>query len=251
MREDSQRTAPPGRARAGNQEGTTASRATGGPIAPLCLLRENSRSKRTRPQTADFASQPIANLCAGGYLPVVTADWQHRSPGVSPARGERRRCLQRQHSIAERRDLLIRGEPVSRVGDPACGEAHEPLRELRCWPWSNVVVQEDWCRGCSAGDVFPSGDGVGVASPLSKLCSISDHSVSDSSFLFGKPSGPCRARSMTWCDSAIVPRLARTRSRASPPREESGANGVRNRVLGMGEDEDAKPVVRSADKRSR
>ena len=53
---------------------------------------------------------------------------------------------------------------------------------------------------------------------------------------------------MNWCDSAIVPRLARTWSRVSPPREESVASGVRNSAPGEGED--AEPLVRSADKRS-
>ncbi len=54
---------------------------------------------------------------------------------------------------------------------------------------------------------------------------------------------------MIWCESAIVPRLARTWSRVSPPREESVASGVRKRAVG--EDEDAEAVVRSADKGSR
>ena len=53
---------------------------------------------------------------------------------------------------------------------------------------------------------------------------------------------------MIWCESAIVPRRARTCSRLSPPHCESEASGVRN--LTMGEDEDAKPVVGSADKGS-
>lgn len=56
---------------------------------------------------------------------------------------------------------------------------------------------------------------------------------------------------MIWCDSAIVPRLAFTWSRVSPPREESDANGVRNSALAGGEDEDAEPVVRSAESGSR
>ncbi|MFC5272894.1 hypothetical protein [Brachybacterium sacelli] len=45
-----------------------------------------------------------------------------------------------------------------------------------------------------------------------------------------------------------MPRLAFTRSRVSPPRDESEASGVRKNVLG--EDEDAEAVVRSADKGS-
>lgn len=51
---------------------------------------------------------------------------------------------------------------------------------------------------------------------------------------------------MIWCDSAIVPRLARTWSRVSPPRDESVASGVRNSAPGEGEDAEA--LVRSADK---
>lgn len=54
---------------------------------------------------------------------------------------------------------------------------------------------------------------------------------------------------MIWCESAIVPRLARTWSRGSPPREESVASGVRNSAPGEGEDAEA--LVRSADKGSR
>lgn len=54
---------------------------------------------------------------------------------------------------------------------------------------------------------------------------------------------------MIWCDSAIVPRLARTWSRVSPPRDESVASGVRNSAPGEGEDAEA--LVRSADKGSR
>jgi len=52
---------------------------------------------------------------------------------------------------------------------------------------------------------------------------------------------------MIWCDSAIVPRRARTWSSVSPPREESVASGVRNSAPGEGEDAEA--LVRSADKR--
>ena len=54
---------------------------------------------------------------------------------------------------------------------------------------------------------------------------------------------------MIWWDRAMVPRRARTWSRVSPPREESVASGVRKRAVA--EDEDAEPVVRSADKGSR
>ena len=54
---------------------------------------------------------------------------------------------------------------------------------------------------------------------------------------------------MIWCESAIVPRLARTWSRVSPPRDESVASGARKRALG--EDEDAEALVRSAGKGSR
>ena len=54
---------------------------------------------------------------------------------------------------------------------------------------------------------------------------------------------------MIWCESAIVPRLARTLSSVSPPRDESVASGVRNSAPGEGEDTEA--LVRSADKGSR
>lgn len=96
-----------------------------------------------------------------------------------------------------------------------------------------------------SGDVFPPGDGVGVASPALNSPSINDHSVSDSALLLGEPAGPWSAKSMIWCDSAIVPRRARTWSSVSPPRDESVASGVRNSA--PGEDEDAEALVRSAD----
>ena len=51
---------------------------------------------------------------------------------------------------------------------------------------------------------------------------------------------------MIWCESAIVPRLARTLSSVSPPRDESVASGVRNSAPGEGEDAEA--LVWSADK---
>lgn len=53
---------------------------------------------------------------------------------------------------------------------------------------------------------------------------------------------------MIWWLSAIVPWRALTCSRLSPPREGSVASGVRNRAVGTGNDEDAKPVMRCADK---
>lgn len=77
------------------------------------------------------------------------------------------------------------------------------------------------------------------------MSSIRDHSVSDALFLLGQPVGPLSARSMIWCESAIVPRLARTCSSDSPPRVESVASGVLNSAAGK--NEDAKPGVRSAD----
>ena len=72
-----------------------------------------------------------------------------------------------------------------------------------------------------------------------KMPSIMDHNVSDSSLLPGEPVDPLRARSMIWCESAIVPRLALTWSSVSPPLAESEASGVRNSAVG--EDEDAEP----------
>jgi hypothetical protein len=62
----------------------------------------------------------------------------------------------------------------------------------------------------TSGDVLPPGDGIGVASPTLNSPSIRDHSVSDSPLLLGEPAGPWSTKSMIWCDSAIVPRRART-----------------------------------------
>lgn len=61
-----------------------------------------------------------------------------------------------------------------------------------------VFVQYRGCGGGASGDVFPSGDGVGVSPPATKMSSTRANSVSDSFDLFGEPAGPCRARSMTW-----------------------------------------------------
>lgn len=152
-----------------------------------------------------------------------------------------------QYSVTKRSNLLVHCQEMSRVGDPAGGEAHEPFNELRGRTWCCSHAQEGWCRGWSAGDVLPSGDGVGIASPAVKMLSISDHSVSEAVFLLGEPCGPLRARSMIWCDSAIVPLRACTCSSVSPPRVESVASGVRNSALAVGEDEDAEPGVGSSD----
>ena len=152
--------------------------------------------------------------------------------------------------MAERGDLLVLRQFVA-IRDPPSRQAHEPFNECRCWAGAVgvVIVQEGWRWRGASGDVFPSGDSVGVASPALNSPSIRDHSVSDSALLLGEPLGPWSARSMIWCDSAIVPRRARTWSRVSPPRDESVASGVRNSAPGEGEDAEA--LVRSADKGSR
>ena len=140
---------------------------------------------------------------------------------------------------------------MSWIGEPGGRESHEPLHELRCWTRAILVPQEcgRWCD--SSGDVLPTSHGVGIASPAVKMSSVSDHNVAESLCLLSEPSGPWSARSMIWCESAIVPRLAFTLSRVSPPRSESDASGVRNSVLTLGQEEDAEPGVRSADKGSR
>ena len=119
--------------------------------------------------------------------------------------------LKRQYAVAEGGDLLVLRQ-VARLGvsDPSLWEPHEPFDERRCWARSVGVVQECWGRCCPSCDVFPAADDVGVASPALNSPSISDHSVSDSRLLVGEPCGPWSAKSMIWCDSAIVPRLART-----------------------------------------
>lgn len=87
-----------------------------------------------------------------------------------------------------------------------------------------------WRWRGSPGDPLPAGDGVGVASPALNSRSIRDRRVSDSALLLGEPAGPWRAKSMIWWDSAMVPRLARTWSRGSPPREESVCRGAEQRA---------------------
>ena len=154
--------------------------------------------------------------------------------------------LKRQDAVAERRDLLVLPQLVS-VGDPSGRQAHEPFDERWCWAGSVGVVQERRGGRGASGDVFPAGDGVGVASPALNSPSIRDHSVSDSALLVGEPAGPWSAKSMIWCESAIVPRLALTWSSVSPPRVESVASGVLNSALAAGKDEDAEPGVGSAD----
>ena len=96
-----------------------------------------------------------------------------------------------------------------------------------------------------SGHVLPSRNGRCIFSPLSNICSTSVHNVSDSAGLIGEPSGPWSAKSMIWCESGIVPRLAFTRSKVSLPREESEASGVR-KSLPVGKDEDAEAVMGSA-----
>ena len=105
---------------------------------------------------------------------------------------------------------MVLGLSTIGIGDPTWRQAHQPLHEgwRRTWPAALGQKRRGW--SWLSDDVFPSGDGVGVASPAAKMSSIRDHKVSEALFLLGEPSGPWRARSMIWCESAIVPRLART-----------------------------------------
>ena len=118
-------------------------------------------------------------------------------------RRESKSRLQRLYAVAQRGDLLVLRQLVA-VGHPSSRKAHEPFDEFRCWAGAAGVVQEGWRWWGSSGDVFPSGDGLGVASPALNSPSIRDHRVSDSALLFGEPSGPWSAKSMIWCDSAIL-----------------------------------------------
>jgi hypothetical protein len=127
-----------------------------------------------------------------------------RDPGQSPVvrsaaqdRSERNARLERQYPIAECRDLLVLRQLVA-VGDPPSRQAHQPLHERRCRAWDVGVVHEHWRWRGTSGDVFPAGDGVGVASPALNSPSIRVHSVSDSALLLGEPAGPCSANSMIW-----------------------------------------------------
>ena len=109
---------------------------------------------------------------------------------------ERRHRLSRHDSVPEGGELLVLAKAVRGISDPAWFETHEPLNELRRGPWPLPVFQECWGGGVPPGDVFPSGDSSGVASPAAKMSSIRDHSVSDPLLCCGEPCGPCRARSM-------------------------------------------------------
>ena len=114
----------------------------------------------------------------------------HRSLALPTCDVKRKCCLQRDDAVAERGDPLILRQPVVGVGDPAVGEAHEPFHELGCWSRPCGFVQKCGGWGFSSGDVFPSGDRSGVASPAVKMPSIRLHRVSDSVFLLGEPCGP-------------------------------------------------------------
>ena len=105
--------------------------------------------------------------------------------------------MKRENAVAESGELLVVGEAMISVGDPTGFEAHQPICEFRCGPRPLCLTQQRWCGGGPSGDVFPSGDGWGVASPAVKMSSTSNHSLSDSVFCLGEPAGPCRARSMT------------------------------------------------------
>lgn len=103
------------------------------------------------------------------------------------------RGLKRNDPVAEGGDLLVLRQSVVGVSDPSGREPHDPFHELGCWSWPFAFVQEvqecgGWCF--PSGDVFPSGDGSGVASPAVKMPSIRCHSVSGSACLLGEPSGP-------------------------------------------------------------
>ena len=105
---------------------------------------------------------------------------------------------------------MVLGLSTIGIGDPTWRQAHQPLYELGCGPWPNTIVQEGRGGSFSTCDVLPSSYSFGVLSPAVKMPSIRFHSVSDSALHFGEPCGPFKARSITWCESAIVPRRART-----------------------------------------
>ena len=90
-----------------------------------------------------------------------------------------RRGLKRNDTVAKHSDLLVLRQSMIGVSDPASGESHEPFHELGCWSWALGFVQERGRWGFSFGDVLPSGDGSGVASPAEKMPSIRLHRVSD------------------------------------------------------------------------
>lgn len=78
------------------------------------------------------------------------------------------------YAIAQRCDLLIARKCMTRIGDSARGETHQPLNELRGRRRPPCLVQERWRRGGPSGDVFPSCDGMGVAPPAVKMSLIRD-----------------------------------------------------------------------------
>ena len=118
------------------------------------------------------------------------------APGRSLHLGESEHRLEREDSVAESGAHLVLGEPVRGVGDPIGFEAHLPFDERGRRSWPGLVVQEGWGGRFSSGDVFPAGDGVGVASPSANMLSTRLNSVSASFRLAGEPVGPCRVKSM-------------------------------------------------------
>ena len=195
----------------GDQTSTTSSAPTSGPAPSTPTTRAEptscgSSTATTPPMTLSHGITALRSA------PSPSSPAAHQRPACDcVAKGpQRSQGLKRQHAIAKRRGLLIRSQSMRRVGDPTWRQTHQPLHELRRGARPLVFVQECWGWCGSSGDVFPLGDGVGVASPAVKMPSISDHSVSESLFLLAEPCGPSRARSMIWCESAIVPRRART-----------------------------------------
>lgn len=148
--------------------------------------------------TAVFARRITGRLLNEGVASIKSqirvAECQIRGGRNAASRSQHPRepsnGLDWENPVAERRVSLVVGQEVGGVGDPARREAHEPFHESWRRPWAFLLVQDRRCGGCSSGDVFPSGDGVGVSPPAVKMSSISANSVSGAFQLVGEPAGP-------------------------------------------------------------
>src|SRR5699024_7565490 len=97
--------------------------------APICCRSQSPSGERCQPATPSFST--ISSPSSGA--------WRERV--------DREDCLKREHTVAQRRVLLIRGQPTSCVGDPARRQAHKPFHELGCWSRSFALVQDRGCGG--------------------------------------------------------------------------------------------------------
>lgn len=109
---------------------------------------------------------------------------------------ERVDSLVRHDAVAEGGELFRQREFEFGVCHPSVRQTHQPFYEAGRGTVLSVIVQEGGCGGSAPGEVFPSSNSQGVASPASKNCSISGHS-SSGSCCWRESGGPFSAKSMT------------------------------------------------------